>query len=255
MKKILLLFASKSNKKTYDKIKERLQGTAFDLRIYSAHKTPKELEDFLLEHSQEYSCIIAGAGLAAHLAGVIAAKTTLPVIGVPCADNLEGLDSLLSTLQMPPGIPVLTTGVECTQEAAENAQKIANLKVEQVTIVIKTGHAEKAADMLRKLGIKYEFSYSMTDDPLIIRFVELDEIAQTQKKKGICIYCPVALKTSSKDSLKLLEIKNGLWVGINRAENAAIAAAQILGSQGIQEIRKEFARQVLEANENESRDI
>ncbi len=91
------------------------------VRVLSAHRTPAELDDFLLwAVKNDVGVIIPGAGGAAHLPGVIASKTVLPVIGVPCKSSisLEGLDSLLSIVQMPPGIPVATVGINNSRNAA-----------------------------------------------------------------------------------------------------------------------------------------
>ena len=91
----------------------------FEMNALSAHRTPAEVEDFA--HGAQARClrvIIAGAGMAAALPGVFAASTTLPVIGVPIKGMLDGLDAMLSIIQMPPGIPVATVGVNGAQNAA-----------------------------------------------------------------------------------------------------------------------------------------
>jgi len=91
----------------------------FEMNALSAHRTPKAVEDFARQaESRGVQVIIAGAGMAAALPGVIAANTTLPVIGVPVRGMLDGLDALLSIVQMPPGIPVATVGVNASLNAA-----------------------------------------------------------------------------------------------------------------------------------------
>ena len=91
----------------------------FDMNALSAHRTPQEVEDFARgAEARGIRIIIAGAGMAAALPGVIAASTTLPVIGVPIKGMLDGLDAMLSIIQMPPGIPVATVGVNGAQNAA-----------------------------------------------------------------------------------------------------------------------------------------
>lgn len=91
----------------------------FEMNALSAHRTPVEVEKFASEAKQRgLKIIIAGAGMAAALPGVIAANTTLPVIGVPIKGMLDGLDAMLSIIQMPPGIPVATVGVNGAQNAA-----------------------------------------------------------------------------------------------------------------------------------------
>ena len=95
-------------------------GVEYEKRVLSAHRTPVELEEWVSSaRARGSAAIIAGAGGAAHLAGVVAAFTTLPVIGVPVkAKSLEGLDSLLSMVQMPSGIPVATVGIDGAKNAA-----------------------------------------------------------------------------------------------------------------------------------------
>lgn len=94
-------------------------GIAHDTRVLSAHKTPDETLAFASEAADNgFEVIICGAGKAAHLAGVVAAKTTLPVIGVPLSASLDGLDALLATVQMPTGIPVATVAVDGATNAA-----------------------------------------------------------------------------------------------------------------------------------------
>lgn len=95
-------------------------GVEYDKKVLSAHRTPDQVADFARQAREEgVAAIIAGAGGAAHLAGVVAAFTTLPVIGVPIKSrSLEGLDSLLSMVQMPSGIPVATVGIDGAKNAA-----------------------------------------------------------------------------------------------------------------------------------------
>lgn len=92
----------------------------YEVHVYSAHRTPAEAADFAKNaRSNGFGAIIAAAGMAAHLAGAVAAQTTLPVIGIPCkSTNLDGLDALLSTVQMPSGIPVATVAIDGGVNAA-----------------------------------------------------------------------------------------------------------------------------------------
>ncbi|MFW5805572.1 MAG: 5-(carboxyamino)imidazole ribonucleotide mutase [Bacteroidales bacterium] len=101
------------------------QKIPFEINALSAHRTPDEVEKFAREaEDRGIKVIIAGAGMAAHLPGVIAAMTSLPVIGVPIKGNFDGMDALLSIVQMPPGIPVATVAVNGTQNAAILALQI-----------------------------------------------------------------------------------------------------------------------------------
>jgi len=97
----------------------------FEMNALSAHRTPEEVEKFAKNaDARGIKVIIAAAGMAAHLPGVIAAMTPIPVIGVPIKASLEGLDSIFSILQMPPGIPVATVGVNAAQNAGILAAQI-----------------------------------------------------------------------------------------------------------------------------------
>jgi phosphoribosylaminoimidazole carboxylase PurE protein len=115
MKKVAILLGSKSDVKYWEDSKKYAEyfGINADLHILSAHRTPEEVARFAKEARENgYAAIIAGAGMAAHLAGVIAAHTTLPVLGVPLPGGvMDGMDALLSTVQMPAGIPVATFAV------------------------------------------------------------------------------------------------------------------------------------------------
>jgi 5-(carboxyamino)imidazole ribonucleotide mutase len=94
-------------------------GVEYEMRVLSAHKTPDQALDFASSAAERgFGVIIAGAGKAAHLAGVMAAKSLLPVIGVPINASLNGLDSLLATVQMPTGIPVATVAIDAANNAA-----------------------------------------------------------------------------------------------------------------------------------------
>lgn len=122
MKKVGILMGSDSDlpviKKATDTLKEL--GIEFEVHVYSAHRTPIEAAEFSKNAKNNgFGAIIAAAGMAAHLAGAVAANTTLPVIGIPCkSSNLDGLDALLSTVMMPPGIPVATVAIDGGVNAA-----------------------------------------------------------------------------------------------------------------------------------------
>lgn len=106
----------------------------FEAHVYSAHRTPEEAKDFAVNARKNgYGVIIAAAGMAAHLAGAIAANTTLPVIGIPVNSNqVNGMDALLSTVMMPPGIPVATVGIDAAQNAGLLAAEILSLADESL---------------------------------------------------------------------------------------------------------------------------
>lgn len=136
MKKVGIVMGSDSDlpiiKKATDTLKEL--EIPFEVHIYSAHRTPEEARDFALgARNNGFGVIIAAAGMAAHLAGAIAANTTLPVIGIPCKSSvLDGMDALLSTVMMPPGIPVATVAINGGANAALLAAQI--IAVEDATL-------------------------------------------------------------------------------------------------------------------------
>ncbi len=128
MKKVAIIMGSDSDLPVVQKAADQLKELSIpcEMHIYSAHRTPDEARDFARSARENgFGAIIAAAGMAAHLAGAIAANTTLPVIGIPCVSGaLGGMDALLSTVQMPPGIPVATVAVGGAKNAALLAAQI-----------------------------------------------------------------------------------------------------------------------------------
>ncbi|MBE6987156.1 MAG: 5-(carboxyamino)imidazole ribonucleotide mutase [Clostridia bacterium] len=121
-KKVAIVMGSDSDLEIMKKCAKKLDsfGIEWEMRIMSAHRTPKEACDFASNaKANGFGTIVAAAGKAAHLAGVLAAHTTLPVIGVPIkSSTLDGLDALLSTVQMPSGVPVATVAIDGAENAA-----------------------------------------------------------------------------------------------------------------------------------------
>lgn len=128
MRKVGIVMGSDSDLPVIEKAVRLLRelDIPYEAHVYSAHRTPEAARDFALQaRGKGFGVIIAAAGMAAHLAGAIAANTTLPVIGIPCkGPALDGLDALLSTVQMPSGIPVATVGVNNGANAALLAAQI-----------------------------------------------------------------------------------------------------------------------------------
>ena len=147
MKKIGIVMGSASDLPVVKKAIDTLEsfGVPSETHIFSAHRTPVEARDFALGAREAgFGAIIAAAGMAAHLAGAIAANTTLPVIGIPCkSTNLDGLDALLSTVMMPSGIPVATVAIDGATNAALLAIQI--LAVEDKALADKLD-AKRRAD-------------------------------------------------------------------------------------------------------------
>ena len=124
----------------------------FEVHIYSAHRTPVEARDFALNaRANGFGVLIAAAGMAAHLAGAIAANTTLPVIGIPCkSSNLDGMDALLSTVQMPTGIPVATVAINGGANAALLAAQIIAVEDKDLAEKLDNKRVSDAAAVLEK---------------------------------------------------------------------------------------------------------
>lgn len=127
-------------------------GIHCDAHVMSAHRTPDRVVQFASSARAEgYGVILAAAGMAAHLAGVVAAHTTLPVVGIPVRGKaLDGLDALLSTVQMPPGVPVATVGIDAAQNAALLAAQI--LSLSDVELAQKLDQYKQ--DIARKVAAK-----------------------------------------------------------------------------------------------------
>ena len=146
MKKIGIVMGSDSDLPVIKKATDMLKSLEipFEVHVYSAHRTPEEAWAFALSARENgFGAIIAAAGMAAHLAGALAANTTLPVIGIPCAGPLlDGLDALLSTVQMPTGIPVATVAVGGGGNAALLAAQI--LAVEDRALAARLDAKRKA---------------------------------------------------------------------------------------------------------------
>jgi len=152
LKKIGIVMGSDSDLPVITKATDLLKQLEipFEVHVYSAHRTPEEARAFAVNAREEgFGVIIAAAGMAAHLAGAIAANTTLPVIGIPCSSaQLEGMDALLSTVQMPPGIPVATVGINAGANAALLAAEI--LAVTDVDVAQRLAD-KRAADSAKVL--------------------------------------------------------------------------------------------------------
>jgi 5-(carboxyamino)imidazole ribonucleotide mutase len=134
----------------------------FEINALSAHRTPEEVEKFSKgAASRGIKVIIAAAGMAAHLPGVIASMTSIPVIGVPIKASLEGLDSLLAIVQMPPGIPVATVGINAAQNAGILAAQIVatcDVAVMKEVVKYKESLKKKIVQANEELkGVKYQY--------------------------------------------------------------------------------------------------
>lgn len=154
MKKVALIMGSDSDLPVVEKginvLKE--YGVPFEVHVYSAHRTPEEARKFSADARENgFGVIIAAAGKAAHLAGALAANTTLPVIGIPVkASVLDGMDALLSTVQMPKGIPVATVAIDGADNAALLAVEILAVTDDELASKLAEKHASASAAVLER---------------------------------------------------------------------------------------------------------
>ena len=154
MKKIAIIMGSDSDlpicEKAIDTLKE--YEIPFEVHVFSAHRTPVEAKEFSLNaRNNGFGAIIAAAGKAAHLAGAIAANTTLPVIGIPVkSSTLDGLDALLSTVQMPSGIPVATVAIDGAANAALLAIEILGVADDEIAKKLDENRKKATENVLLK---------------------------------------------------------------------------------------------------------
>ena len=163
MKKVGIVMGSASDLPIVKKAIDVLTSmeVPFEVHGYSAHRTPVEATDFAANAKENgFGVIIAAAGMAAHLAGVLASKTTLPVIGIPCkSSNLDGLDALLATVQMPTGIPVATVAIDGAANAALIACQILALSDDTLSKKLENKReADKNAVLEKNQEIENQFN-------------------------------------------------------------------------------------------------
>ena len=163
MKKVGIIMGSASDLPVVRKAIDMLSSLEipYEVHVYSAHRTPDEAAQFASDAKKNgFGVIIAAAGMAAHLAGALAARTTLPVIGIPCKSNtLDGVDALLSTVQMPTGIPVATVAIDGAGNAALLSAEILALSDDVLAAKLEAKRAADAAGVLEKdAAIAEEFN-------------------------------------------------------------------------------------------------
>ncbi len=154
MKKVGIIMGSDSDLPIVQKAVDMLKSLEipYEVHIYSAHRTPVEARDFAVNaRANGFGAIICAAGMAAHLAGAIAANTTLPVIGIPCKGGMmDGLDALLATVQMPTGIPVATVAINGAANAALLCAQIIAVEDSALAAKLDAKRASDAAKVLEK---------------------------------------------------------------------------------------------------------
>ena len=154
MKKVGIIMGSDSDLPIVQKAVDMLKSLEipYEVHIYSAHRTPVEARDFAVNARQNgFGALICAAGMAAHLAGAIAANTTLPVVGIPCKGGMmDGLDALLATVQMPTGIPVATVAINGAANAALLCAQIIAVEDQALAAKLDAKRQADAAKVLEK---------------------------------------------------------------------------------------------------------
>ncbi|MEE0929205.1 MAG: 5-(carboxyamino)imidazole ribonucleotide mutase [Acutalibacteraceae bacterium] len=153
MKKVGIIMGSDSDLPVVEKAINVLRdfNIPFEVHIYSAHRTPEQAREFAVNaRANGYGALICAAGMAAHLAGAIAANTTIPVIGIPIKSSLEGMDALLATVQMPSGIPVATVAINGAANAAFLAAEIIALSDDELAAKLDARRKADADTVLSK---------------------------------------------------------------------------------------------------------
>lgn len=163
MKKVAVIMGSDSDLPVVEKAINTLKkyGVGHEVHVYSAHRTPAEAGAFAENAAKNgFGVIIAAAGKAAHLAGALAARTTLPVVGIPVkSSTLDGLDALLSTVQMPSGMPVATVAIDGAENAALLAVQILAVSDDALREKLESARRENTAKILAKdaeISAKYQ---------------------------------------------------------------------------------------------------
>lgn len=205
------------------------QKIHYECHVCSAHRTPDELDALL---KKPFTLIIAGAGLAAHLPGVCAARTIAPVVGVPCLGAFNSLDAFLSIVQMPPHIPVLGMSVNDKHRMEDVALLLKSYN--GVTIIGDKNNkrVESCVEVLNTFTVSYAFAEQCDPKKINIYFFALHEY-KTLDVDALMIN--VALKENSTEQDAMVfcaTAKHGFWVGLNRGENAALAAVELLNNKG-----------------------
>jgi 5-(carboxyamino)imidazole ribonucleotide mutase len=259
--KILVMFGSKSDANIYEPLKARLlnEGHDVDFRMISVHRSPELLDRTL--QGIDAQAVIAGAGLAAHLPGIVASKLLIPVFGIPCSAAVGGVDAFFSIAQMPFGIPVIATApdnYQATVDAVGRCQRLdLQYSFDRFNLVFernKRGQPhfqmilERAQKVSEKSGVTLNISDKTLEHAVNICLVDISEtdpespLPFTQAARGsdeISIFVPVLSESLYRDpygavavTRRVASVPGGLWVGINNVANAMLAALQMANAGG-----------------------
>ncbi len=232
--RVLVVFGSSSDSSIYNNILSELEQSdnfVTEFKVLSAHRNPTELGELI--RSAHYDFIIAGAGLAAHLPGVIASITEKVVIGVPIAAHMGGMDATLSIVQMPKGVPVLSTAPTTSLESVKFLNSLKKYQFNKINVV--ANGVDLQEFLIEDYGISINVSERIYEDFLNIIVVPLDRYSDVDfciDKDGVKIYMPFVSAASKKDiqtALTLFTVmeRGGVWVGLNNFKNAIISCKKL----------------------------
>jgi 5-(carboxyamino)imidazole ribonucleotide mutase len=259
--KVLVIFGSKSDANIYEPLKSRLinEGHEVDFRMISVHRSPELLDKEL--STVDAQAVIAGAGLAAHLPGILASKLLIPVFGIPCSAAIGGVDSFFAISQMPFGIPVLATAPDQYLTAVDAIGRWNRLDLkftfEKFNLVFdrhKKGlsHFQMLLDRAAKIVDKTRIELNVTDRPvenaLNICLVDINETdpeaplpygPPAKSSDELRVFVPVLSEQAYRDPYsgisvirRINTVGGGVWVGINNVGNAMLVALQMSNNMG-----------------------
>jgi 5-(carboxyamino)imidazole ribonucleotide mutase len=259
--KILVMFGSKSDANIYEPLKARLlnEGHQVDFRMISVHRSPELLDRTLAGIDAE--AVIAGAGLAAHLPGIVASKLLIPVFGIPCSAAVGGMDALFAISQMPFGIPVLATAPDQYSTTVDAVGRLSRLDLQftfdRFNLVFERhkrgqAHFQMLLDRAKRIEEKTSVALHSSDRPVensvnifLVDITEADPecpLPFASAAKGsddFGIYVPVLSEAAYRDPFaavavgrRIRSVPGGVWTGINNIGNAMLAALQLANRGG-----------------------
>jgi 5-(carboxyamino)imidazole ribonucleotide mutase len=242
---IKIMFGSTSDSPVYEALTHRLSSQhSVDFAVLSAHRTPDQLSAFLKANA--FDIAIAGAGLSAHLPGVVASQVIKPTIGLPIDNKLAGIDALLSILQMPFGIPVLTAGVDCVGAITNFVEQLHVRKPKKLCLIKPQPHlyheeiqreVGKMSQLADEWGVHLDVRQYPDAQAYNMVMISNDSDLSLLASQDSCVLACVPMLDSStaanpETALTLLRWtkQGGLWLGINNLRNAFLSYVQTLNN-------------------------
>lgn len=225
--KTLVLFGSESDKAIYQELNSFLENHfEVDFEVISAHRNPARLKERLAQ--DDFDCVFAGAGLAAHLPGVCASLTLRPVFGIPVGANLQGLDASLSIQQMPFGVPVgamSATNWKTIPAIIERVKKASKINLVYNKDIENNDYGRKELERTKTYLEQENITYTMNTETAGALNIHLVTNATEIKETTAAFHVPLFdndRKNSAKAALELFDwtMKGGVWFGVNNTRNA-----------------------------------